>query len=294
MRTSLLIASLLLVTCQLAAQEVGDTIIVTAPEAQLKQQSGVVGTVPRGNHLRVEVVNGNWFWVLWHGKKAWIHRKDVIPLDEGITYFTQSLRRNPNATDYNIRGMIWQDRGDYDRALADFNQAIRLDAQYVSPYENRGVMRLERGDIDRAIADFGRMIQLAPDSASAYYHRSNAFYAKGDFGRAIADYERAIELDASYVDALNGLAWLLATCSDSNFRDGRRAVELAAKACELTKWKDAASIDTLAAAYAEAADFENAVKMQQQAIDLAEDEQKSRYQARLALYERGQPFREEP
>ena len=76
-------------------------------------------------------------------------------------------------------------------------------------------------------------------------------------------------------------------------RDGKKAVELAIEACELTRWKEAYCLETLAAAYAETGDFASAVKWQTKAIELEADaKEKDEYQARLKLYQEKKPFRE--
>jgi len=291
------ICFLLIVACSLScptfAQDVGDTIIVVKDDAQLKQQTGNVATIPRGNHLQVEVVNGNWFWVIWNGNKGWIHKRDIIPVSQGVDYFTQALERSPNAGDYNNRALVWEFRGDLDKAMTDYNKSIRLDPKYPSAYNNRGMIWAQQGKYDQAIADFDQAIKLDAKYVDAYYNRSNAYYAAGEFESAVADYTKILELDPKDVEAQNALAWLLATCADPHFRDGKRAVQLATQACEFVGWKQAGYLDTLAAAYAETGDFENAIKWQQQALRLAPADQKERFQSRLTVYQEGKPFHEE-
>ena len=93
-------------------------------------------------------------------------------------------------------------------------------------------------------------------------------------------------------DTLNGFAWTLATSPDGKLRDGKLSVELATKACELTAWKSSACLDTLAAAHAEAGDFDTAIRRQNQAIALLTDAtEKEDFVKRLKLYKDRKPYR---
>ena len=86
-------------------------------------------------------------------------------------------------------------------------------------------------------------------------------------------------------------AWLLATCSEAEFRDGLQAVSLGETLCELSEWKEADYIDTLAAAYAEAGNFNQAVKYQERCLELLDkDVEQTEYTERLALYRAGKPY----
>jgi tetratricopeptide (TPR) repeat protein len=108
----------------------------------------------------------------------------------------------------------------------------------------------------------------------------------------VQEFDQAIRIDPQNAEAHNGLAWQLSTARQQEIRNGRLAVELALKACELTQWKNPNHLDTLAAAYAEAGQFDEAIRWQQAALASAEFEQRSGEAARqrLSLYQEGKPF----
>src|SRR6185295_19613766 len=109
----------------------------------------------------------------------------------------------------------------------------------------------------------------------------NARYLLKDYEKALTDFTEAIRLDPNDPVAYNSRAVLRASCPDEKYRDGTKAIADATKACELTDWKDAETLDTLAAAHAEAGDFEIAIEISQQAIDLADDDAKPDLESRL-------------
>jgi tetratricopeptide (TPR) repeat protein len=116
----------------------------------------------------------------------------------------------------------------------------------------------------------------------------------GQHAAAVTAYEQAIKSWPNDVLALRGLAWVLATCPEDRIRDGKRAVELAKRACELCSGELATCIETLAAAYAEAGEFEAASNTQRKAIGMlsTKDPLMETYRSRLALYVRHKPYRE--
>lgn len=100
---------------------------------------------------------------------------------------------------YYNRGLAHYAKGDIDRAIADYNEALRLDPNYASAFENRGWAWIHKGNLDRSIADYNEAIRLDPKLSVAYSGRGIVWYAAGDLDRAIADYNEAIRLDPKFV-----------------------------------------------------------------------------------------------
>jgi tetratricopeptide (TPR) repeat protein len=117
---------------------------------------------------------------------------------------------------------------------------------------------------------------------------------RGQHAAALTAYEQAIKSNPDDFMVFNGLAWLLATCPEDRIRDGKRAVDLAKRACELSSREVATCVETLAAAYAEVGDFEAASDTQRKAIDMlsTKDPRMEPCRSRLALYVSHKPYRE--
>ena len=92
-------------------------------------------------------------------------------------------------------------RANYDKAIADYTEAIRLDPKFAEAYYNRGVAYENKGEYDKAIADYTEAIRLDPKYAEAYNSRGFAYGNKGEHDKAIADYTEAIRLDPKYANA---------------------------------------------------------------------------------------------
>jgi tetratricopeptide (TPR) repeat protein len=119
-----------------------------------------------------------------------------------LTNYNQAIQLNPNyGLAYFSRGNVYYYLGDKQRAIADYNQAIQLDPKYATAYNNRGNAYSYLGDKQKAIADYNQAIQLDPKYANAYYNRGNAYSYLGDKQKAIADYNQAIQLDPKYAGA---------------------------------------------------------------------------------------------
>ncbi len=115
---------------------------------------------------------------------------------------------------------------------------------------------------------------------------------EGRYAEAVEDIDDSLASDPDNAFLHNNKAWLLATCPDETVRDGELAIEHATKACELTYFDNFAYVDTLAAAYAEAGDFEAAAKWQEEAIELSDNAYLSDFHKRLRLFKAGKAYRE--
>jgi hypothetical protein len=131
-----------------------------------------------------------------------------------------------------------------------------------------------------------------PEVVASLTMAANSDYQKKNYRAAITAGTEIVRLSPKNADAHNQLAWRLATCLDASVRDGPKAVTYARKACELTGWENANILDTLAAAYAEAGQFDEAETWQTKAFLLAGEAQKLRYGARLKSYRARKPYHE--
>lgn len=226
---------------------------------------------------------------------AWVAKEELEP---AVADLDQAVRLCPEfAFAFNQRGRTWLALGDSTlKAVADFNEALRLNPIYDAAFNNRGLAWATMGELDNAIADFRRAIRLSPDSVFVGNTRSKMLHDAARRSSKPLDADALAETTALLDptdSAYNNLALLLATSPDEKFRDGEEALKLAGRMCQLDGYMYPPLLATLAAAYAETGDFDNAVRWQNKAIELAPEEGKAEYRSRLELYEAGKPYRQE-
>ncbi len=208
---------------------------------------------------------------------------------EGCTSLIQSgLEHDKNMSiAFNNRGLAFGLRGSFDRAIQDFDQALKLTPNYAEAFRNRGEAYRRMGQYDLAIQDFDKALQLDPNHAQAFNGRGNAYESKGDLRRAIRDYAQAIRLNPDNDDALNNLAWLYATAADRTLRDPAKALQYARLAVALNDEGNADDLDTLAEAYYANRDYQNAILTENRALALQLDlATRLKFEGSLAKYER--------
>ena len=182
----------------------------------------------------------------------------------GIVAFLPGPGMGADEEDWVEKGLKLISKQQYDEAVKAFSTAIEIIPQDYQAYNYRGVARALKGDFDGAMADYNKALKIRPRYAEAYNNRGFARTQMGDLQQALNDYSRALEINPFFVDAYNNKAWILATAADKRYRNGAQAIMLAQKAVELKP--SAASLDTLAAAYAAAGNFESAIDTQKKAV----------------------------
>ena len=165
-----------------------------------------------------------------------LDRKDVqnctqtVDLDRAIAGCTRALEArlpdNIRSAVYVSRGAVFEKKGDSDRAIADFSEAIRINPRSADAFFIRANAYSRAGDFDRAIADYNETIRIDPNHAKSYDGRGFAYYRKGEYDRTIADENEALRLDPKYANAYNnrGIAYGQKGDDDRAFADYDRAI----------------------------------------------------------------------
>jgi tetratricopeptide (TPR) repeat protein len=220
--------------------------------------------------------------------------KDQGRLDEARAQFDEALRINPRSVDALCKlGSLLVDQGRFDEARASLEAALRVKPDHPDTLYSLGFILFRQGRMDEARAWFDAALRLKPDHTGARMNLGSLLVRQGRFEQAVAQFEEALQINPRKAEADNELAMIWAAAPEARYRNGRRAVEAATRACALTEWKNPAFLDTCAAAHAEAGDFDAAAKWQTRAIDLLTDEnQKADFRSRLKLYKAKKPYHE--
>jgi tetratricopeptide (TPR) repeat protein len=253
-------------------------------------------------------------------------------VDRAIADFDQALRLDPtNAGAYDNRANALDARGDRDDAIKDYNESVRLNPRNIYVYINRAILLAEEGNFNSAFADYAKALTINPKDEMAYtgraflylmqkapakalkeanaaiaiapgrvpghHARARAYIQMGRYAEAESEIKTIMDLkNSDRTEALSMLAWFRATCPDPHFRNGTQALDAAQQNCQSKNFFGFDCQDTLAAAYAEIADFDQAVKYETQAVETAPSgfPNLSEMKKRLELYKQHQPYREEP
>jgi tetratricopeptide (TPR) repeat protein len=191
-----------------------------------------------------------------------------------------------------LRAGIYAAQEKFNKAIADLETLLKLDPTNAEIRLQIGSFYVADGRPNKAIEIFSEIVKDEPDNWMALRSRGDGYLSTGRQAEAIADFEAALKLKEDSDGLLNNLAWVLATSTDDKLRDGKRAIELATKACELSDYKAAHILSTLASAYAESGDWENAIKWSTKAVELGKETEIEQLKQELKSYEEKKPWRE--
>jgi tetratricopeptide (TPR) repeat protein len=216
-------------------------------------------------------------------------------VDEAITQFQQALQIKPDYAEahYNL-GNAFLQKGNVTEAITHFQQAAQIKPGFAEAHNNLAVAFRRKGRVAEAIAQYQNVLQINPDNADAHYNLAIALRQQGREDEAMVHYQKALQIEPADPGVQNDLAWLLATCSEASLRNGNKAVELATQAGELAGGENPIILRTLAAAFAEAGRYSEAVATAQRALQLAESQSNTKLAAQLQsemkLYQAGSPL----
>jgi Flp pilus assembly protein TadD len=204
---------------------------------------------------------------------------------------------NPNNfIAHNMLAAALDDEGRFDDAKVHFHEALHVKPGDADTLHNFGVALAKHGEFDEADGYLEQAVRLNPKLVTVYGKLGLILDSQGNVQKAIAYYRQALLANPDEPRICNNLAWLLATTWRADLRDGKEAVRLAEHACGLAGNKNPFLIGTLAAAYAEAGRFPEAVTAAQNAIALAtttgETQLATRNRQLLELYQAGKAFHE--
>ncbi len=251
---------------------------------------------------KAELADADFQEALHFDPKNWraMHNRGVSYAEAGLFAeafddFNLVIEINPLfAKAYTNRATLFVQAGDLKSAEQDYKQACRLDNKLSSA--RLGLARVCHigGRWEEAYAHFTAAAKLDPENPGILCSRGDLLADMGRYAEALSDYAEAIEVKPSFAHAYRNGAWLLATCPDEKYRDPENAVLGARQALEFEYGERHVALDTLAAALANAGEFEEAIKTLEEAIELAPSVMRGDYLARIKLYESRHPYRSHP
>ena len=214
-----------------------------------------------------------------------------------IEHYRQAVKLKPNyAQAHNNLGNLLRSQGQLDDAIRHFRRALEVEPASSERHGNLGIALIEQGKLIDAIDAFQQAVNLDSGSAAAHSNLGNALGMTGNRDQALSHLRKASNLRPDWAQALNGLAWALATHPDALPGDIKEAIQCAEKAATTTNHQDANILDILAATYAAGGQFEKAMDIAKAAIEIAtngkRDAQVDDIRNRLDLYRDSQPYLE--
>jgi tetratricopeptide (TPR) repeat protein len=217
-------------------------------------------------------------------------------LPEAVATLEKAVASEPAISETHLQmGEILQQQGKLAEAESQYLRALELDPGSPAAHNSLGSALGSQGKLEEALSHFQRALEIRPEYLEALNNMGLALQRLGRLDDARARFEEALRASPDWPVAQNALARILATHPDPARRDPARAVHLADRAAELTGYENPRILDTLAAAYASAGNFEKAVSVAEEAIRLAQDEAlAASIRVRVNLYRERKPFVDAP
>lgn len=213
--------------------------------------------------------------------------------EEAIPEVKQALKQRPDSDDaLRVWASVTEKAGKTEDAIGELREQVEADPDDALAWLQLGLLYSAEHKLDKALDAYSAAIKIEPRREFTLQVRADTYLNQGMQKEAIADYEKALSLVPDNSGVLNNLAWVLATSPEAKLRNGKRALQLAAKACEVTNYKQAHILSTLAAAYAETGDFANARKWSSKSVEMGDDTLKDQLRKELTSYEKEEPWRE--
>jgi len=200
-------------------------------------------------------------------------------LDDALSHFQTALdiRSKTAHSHYDLSlalihgdvGNALARKGEIDAAMIHLRKAVAFQPDYADAHYNLGTALFQKGQFDEAIVEWQTTLSIRPNDSGTHTSLGNALVQKGALREARDHFQTALKISPDSVLPLNNLAWMMATCPDASLRDGARAVEQARQANQYSEHETAVFVRTLAAAYAEAGRFTDAIEAAQRALHIA-------------------------
>ena len=176
-------------------------VMVIKAGAELKTPTATVWKGYVGEVFTVSLTNGEWLWITEKG--GWLWEKEVIPFDESITLLTERVTKEKNGENYHLRGVAYLAHGQFDSAIADFTESLRLKPKNAGALNNRGQASYSKGDFKAAVEDFTAAIAIDAKNPLILNNRALAYIELDDSTNAMTDLQAALVLVPDYAEALN-------------------------------------------------------------------------------------------
>jgi tetratricopeptide (TPR) repeat protein len=188
---------------------------------------------------------------------------------KALERFQAAARRSPrDERPHEMMGALYLGEQQFDKAIQEYSEAVRLSPGAPEAKLGLGVAYHMKGDLGKAQQAFESVLGKNPTTAEGQRLLADLYAEQKLFAEAIQHYKEALQMEPQNAESHNNLAWLYATCEDPKWRDPHAALEHARRAVELTQWKEAGFIDTLAEANYASGSYKEAVRIQSLALQL--------------------------